>query len=58
MHVILSPATIPRRSRFTKIYDFPLDVDDPPDGVWDVLNFFEHVSMLANNGYLDEDMVE
>jgi hypothetical protein len=35
----------------------PLYVDNPPDAVWDVLNFFEHVSLLANDGYLDDDMV-
>jgi hypothetical protein len=35
----------------------PLDVDDSPDAVWVVLNFFEHVSLLANKGYLDDEMV-
>jgi hypothetical protein len=35
----------------------PIDVDDPPEAMYDVLNFFEHVSLLANNGYLDKKMV-
>ena len=35
----------------------PLDVNDPPDAVYDVLNFFEHVSLLANSGYLEKKMV-
>jgi hypothetical protein len=34
-----------------------LDVDDPPDAMYDVLNFFESVSLLTNKGYLDKEMV-
>jgi hypothetical protein len=33
-----------------------LNVDDPPDAMYNVLNFFEHVSLLANRGYLDKEM--
>lgn len=31
-----------------------LDPDNPPDEMYDVLNFFEHISLLANRGYLDK----
>jgi hypothetical protein len=34
-----------------------LDVDNPPDSMYDVLNFFESVSLLTNKGYLDKEMV-
>ncbi len=30
-----------------------LDVDDPPEQVWDVLNTCDHVGLLARRGYLD-----
>ncbi len=30
-----------------------LDPDDPPDEMYDVLNFFEYVGLLAKRGYLD-----
>jgi hypothetical protein len=32
----------------------PLDPDDPPDGMYDLLNFFETVGLLTNRGYLDK----
>jgi hypothetical protein len=35
----------------------PLDVNDPPDAMYNVLNFLEHLSLLANHGYVDEKMV-
>ncbi|MBZ5628397.1 MAG: hypothetical protein LAO06_05965 [Acidobacteriia bacterium] len=31
-----------------------LDVDDPPGEMYDLLNFFEEVGMLAKRGYLDK----
>ncbi len=31
----------------------PVDVDDPPYELHDVMNFFEHMGYLLNGGYLD-----
>jgi hypothetical protein len=31
----------------------PLDVDDPPDEMYDVLNACDHVGLLTKRGYLD-----
>jgi hypothetical protein len=30
-----------------------LDLDDPPDEIWDILNFCDHVGLLTHRGYLD-----
>src|SRR5712692_10195699 len=56
-----SPLAEARRSLAKKRIDekknavLPLDLDDPPEEMYTVLNFFEHIALLERRGYLDKD---